>query len=414
MKILFLNPDLPFPLTSGSNVRCFSLMAQLSNYLSLTAVTFARGHEHVQADQIAQLCSAYYQFQVRSKKWYWRGRRFYAAFDSRRHRTAIRRLVETEQFDLIHCGHPAVFPLVSQYTEIPVILQQDNLHLQTQLELSHGVSPGKRGRTSQQKALLRFLAGAWSRATAVITVSEEDRQKVLHAAPQANVHVIRFGIDAMHFKPGLYATSLKTIVLPGAMDRPANIEAADFFVERIWPGIHRADPEVRLFIVGRKPAAKLVELNRLRNVVVTGEVVDMRPFLGGATVVVFPQCYSGSSGVKILEAMAMARPVVAFTTASEGLQVQSNHNVLLASDAAEFEAQVLAVLQDSNLQQKLGRNAREYVLRRHTWEQVGLDLFNLYHNLLQRDVQCVDIDPPVLHPEHRKSAPHQSRIEQIS
>ncbi len=155
------------------------------------------------------------------------------------------------------------------------------------------------------------------------------------------------------------------IVFTGQMDYRPNIEAVTWFARDILPTILTRHPTTRFAIVGRAPTPAVQALAG-EAVIVTGAVDDVRGWLAAADVCVAPLKLARGIQNKVLEAMAMAQPVVASAAAAEGIDHAGT--IRVAADAREFAAQVLALLDAPADAAELGRAARAQVLRRYGWD----------------------------------------------
>jgi len=157
-----------------------------------------------------------------------------------------------------------------------------------------------------------------------------------------------------------------TIVFVGVMDYWPNVDAVTWFAQEIFPLVRRAQPNVRFQIVGAKPAPSVLALKALPGVEVTGSVDDVRPYVAAADVVVAPLRIARGIQNKVLEGMAMARPVVTTPGALEGIDAQSGRDLLTGKTVAEIVDAVASVL-DGHAPQGLGAAARAFVLKNHEW-----------------------------------------------
>jgi len=157
------------------------------------------------------------------------------------------------------------------------------------------------------------------------------------------------------------------IVFTGQMDYPPNIDAALGFARDALPRIRGRHPEARFAIVGREPAPSIRALDGQGGVEVTGAVPDVRPWLERADVVVAPLRIARGVQNKVLEAMAMGRPVVASPEAFEGIAAEAGRDLVVA-DGAEAEAEaVCALLHDPARAEAIGRAARAQIEARYAW-----------------------------------------------
>ena len=167
------------------------------------------------------------------------------------------------------------------------------------------------------------------------------------------------------------------IVFTGQMDYRPNVEAVESFARQTLPAIQAARPDARFAIVGRNPSKPVQALADLPGVIVTGGVPDVRGWLAAADLVVAPLRIARGIQNKVLEAMAMARPVVASPQAAEGIDAVDGRDFLIAADPAAEARTILSLLADPARGTQLGLAARRRVEDRYRWSATLGGLPNL-------------------------------------
>jgi glycosyltransferase involved in cell wall biosynthesis len=145
------------------------------------------------------------------------------------------------------------------------------------------------------------------------------------------------------------------------------VDGALWLGSKVWPLVRAARPDARLALVGREPSAAVRDL-AARDVDVTGTVADVQPYLARAGLALAPLRAGGGSRLKILEALAAGRPVVATKVGAEGLDDLVGHGVVVADDARSFADAMLALLDDPEAAERLGREGHDFVASRYTWD----------------------------------------------
>jgi sugar transferase (PEP-CTERM/EpsH1 system associated) len=191
----------------------------------------------------------------------------------------------------------------------------------------------------------------------------------LHPAAAGRIRAVSSGVDAAYFDPALpseapYPTDRLNFVFTGTMDYPPNMDAVAWFAGTILPLIRRTAPSAAFHIVGSSPAPQVQAL-AAEGVHVTGRVPDVRPYVAHATACVAPMRIARGIQNKVLEAMAMARPVVVTPDALEGIGARPGEEVLLAETAEAFAAACL----DAAGRAEVGAAARGRVLRDYIWAE---------------------------------------------
>lgn len=207
---------------------------------------------------------------------------------------------------------------------------------------------------------------------ATLLVSADEAALLRQRVPEARDRIGAFenGVDADYFSPARdypnpYPVDACGIAFTGAMDYWPNVDAVTWFAERIFPAVREAVPQARFFVVGSRPTEAVMQLARQPGVVVTGGVPDVRPYLAHAACAVAPLRIARGVQNKVLEAMAMACPVVASAQAAEGIRAASGRDFWLAPGEAGFAGAVIARVQAG------GRNAaaRDCILSNYDWSR---------------------------------------------
>ncbi|MFA7605217.1 MAG: TIGR03087 family PEP-CTERM/XrtA system glycosyltransferase [Rhodocyclaceae bacterium] len=226
----------------------------------------------------------------------------------------------------------------------------------------------------EARLLLDFEQRMAAAVEACTFVTEEEAALFHRLAPGCPARVVPVcnGVDARHFAPGQGAPSpypggaLK-LVFTGAMDYWPNIDAVRWFVHSVLPQVAQHCPGVCFYIVGMNPAPEVQALAS-GQVVVTGAVDDIRPWIEHADVVVAPLRIARGIQNKVLEAMAMARPVVVSAASAAGLEGVPGQDFMPADEAEDFVARILELSADAGARERMGQAARECVLLHYSWQ----------------------------------------------
>ncbi len=190
----------------------------------------------------------------------------------------------------------------------------------------------------------------------------------LDEAHEDPIAIVPNGVDLDYFTPQTVERAPATLVFSGKMSYHANEAAALFLVRDIMPLVWAVRPETQVIIAGSAPPSSVKALASNRRVTVTGYLDDLRPAIAGATVAVAPLRYGVGIQNKVLEAMALATPVVAARQAARALRVEEGCDLLLAEHPQEYAAAILSLLDDPQRAAALGAAGRRYVEQHHAWE----------------------------------------------
>jgi len=223
------------------------------------------------------------------------------------------------------------------------------------------------------RLLADFEKQVANRADASLLVSDAEADLFRTRSGAANVASLGNGIDTVFYDPAAQFKKLHPvfpdplIVFTGQMDYRPNIEAVTDFAINAMPIIRAAHPETSFAIVGRNPTPAVSELSMLPGVQVTGAVDDVRTWLSGADVVVAPLRIARGIQNKVLEAMAMAKPVVASAAAAEGIVATNGTHYFVEPDVAAEAARVIWLLSDATASRKISEAARAHVIEHYGW-----------------------------------------------
>ena len=222
--------------------------------------------------------------------------------------------------------------------------------------------------------LLDYERRMAARASRSFFATDKEVALFIQKAPECRVRVQTMGngVDADYFsaddtRSSPFRSDELPVVFTGAMDYLPNVDAATWFASDVLPGLLQRWPAARFYIVGRSPAAEVLALASDR-IVVTGTVDDVRPYLQHAATVVAPLRIARGIQNKILEAMAMSRPVIASTDCAAAVDAVVGQELLTAASPEEYIAAISQVLEAPEAGTALGKAARQRVVERYTWE----------------------------------------------
>ena len=284
------------------------------------------------------------------------------------HRGMERRLgqlVASGGFDVVHVEHLRAARLVRTVDRTPVVYDSvDSISLL--FEQAKQTSPELRSRLMTGIDLIRtrgYEAKLLTRYDQVVITSHRDREAMLALAQRylpdhehvAPITIVTNGVALRYFQPQSADTPRldKTVIFTGKMSYHANIAGVTHFVERVLPRIWQQDPLVRFQIVGKDPPEAIRQLANDERIHVTGYVDDLRPYLARASVAVCPALYAVGIQNKVLEAMAVATPVVSTRAGCAALGEEAEGSLLIADRDAEFAEAVLRVIADPALAGRL-------------------------------------------------------------
>jgi len=227
----------------------------------------------------------------------------------------------------------------------------------------------------EARTLLAYERYAASRCEYTTLVTEAEARRLEELAPELRGRVgwLEQGVDLETFAPNLglanpYPTAGPWLSFTGNMDYWPNVDAAIWFAHEVLPLVQAKNRDISFAVVGANPGPDVKRLARLSGVLVTGRVADVRPYIASAAVSVAPLRMARGVQNKVLEAMALGRPVVATTPAFEGIRAKPGRDLLVADEPAQIAAAIWAIL--ANEYPKLPAAARQCVEESYAWAGV--------------------------------------------
>jgi glycosyltransferase involved in cell wall biosynthesis len=230
----------------------------------------------------------------------------------------------------------------------------------------------------EYRKLRSYEPKAASKFERVIVTSQRDKEQLQQLAPHLQIDVISNGVDTEYFRPSEQLGDTANVVFSGKMSYYANESAAALLCNKIMPMIRTRYPEATFTIVGSSPSKRLRRYAANGEIDVTGYVPDIRVSLQRARVAVCPVSVGAGVQNKVLEAMAMGKPVVATSKACQALSVRNGEDLLISDEPKAFAEAVVRVLRDDKLALKLGQNGRRYVENNHNWDENARMLEGVY------------------------------------
>lgn len=397
MKLLFISQSFPYPpYHDGGRLVIYNLIKHLAKDNKIFLVTFCSRKEVNYLDKIAPFCVDIITVpfsDAGSNKW----RRFKKfirniitplRFDSPRMASEIEKTIKIWNPDVVHAN----LLMMSQYWRaigrVPKIISSID---------SQSLTAYKNWKMNSN--LLKRIAAFWfykqqkwveshffPNFDACVVVSDEDKIFLSQHCPELRIEVIPNGVDFEYFDTKYVKdedlSENPSIGLFGVMRFPPNVDAALYFMSEIYPLIKAEVPDVQFYIVGRYPIKSVMSLANEKNVIVTGEVEDIRTYYNKVSVVVVPTRIG--SGIKntVLQAMSMSKPIVASPQAVKAITVENDVHLMIAGEPAEFAEKIIRLLKNKSLREELGKNGRRLIVNKYSWAVRAEAYQKLYSNIL--------------------------------
>ena len=400
MRILLITSNLPYPPTTGGKIRVWHLLQQIAKHHEVTLLSLLDSSGEVKyVPQLERLCA---QIEcVIKERQRPRGklllqllrtmlagqppRNGIAYYEEMRQK--VQEVTNNQSFDIVHIEQSHMAPyveFVSPADRVPsLITLYDVGAIQCKRILKVQSDLRNRFWTWLDWLFLRrweptYLAHHFDRC---IVVSSVDKDSLQQANPALNLVVVPNGVNAARYNPLPELPGSEEILIIGKMDYAPNVDSALFFCKEIFPLVQAQVPQARVLVVGADPLPEVRALAADPAVEITGYVDDVLPYYQRSCLSAVSLRAGSGTRLKILEAMALGRPVVSTTLGCEGLDVTPDDNILVADSPTDFGTQTVRLLTDLDLRRRLVGNGRRLVETVYDWEVVGQRLLQTYEEV---------------------------------
>lgn len=407
MKILWLSHLVPYPAKSGALIRAHSLLRETCRRHEVHLLSFhqpalmAPFFERVEQglaearEMLAGCCASFEIFDIPSEhqlggrprlalrslvgapytiRWL-----FSDAF-----RRAVRETCARVRPDLVHFDTISLVPYFDEIGGAPAVLDHHNIESHLLLRrASRSADPLRRAYFWQEGKRLESWEKRWCpRFAQNIACSDLDAERLAALCPGSALSVIPNPVDVEYFRPDpARREDPWRLVFVGTLSWDPNRDAVELIARELWPRLRAEFPQLQMDVVGAHPPESILELSRRDpSFRVHGFVDDIRPIVDAAAVYLCPIRDGGGTKLKILDACAMQKAVVADPIACEGIAVTDGRDVRFAQTPEEYVAQVRRLLADPALRAAQGAAARALMEQRYSTESIGRQLSDLFES----------------------------------
>jgi glycosyltransferase involved in cell wall biosynthesis len=383
--VLVIDEEIPWPANTGKRLRTLNLLSALSSDFAIDLLVHANAPDRAALEEMGQrgLTVRMASSRVPAKNGLALPVRValslvarlpYSVYShyQRGYQRELNRLLAGGQYQLVHCEWTPYTAYVENCT-IPVVVAAHNMEWQIwdRLAAAERRFIHRQLFRLQTRLMRRFEQRAFARSLWVTAVTEDDA-KTLRAMGCREVVEVPNGVDTDYYRPRLTATGGPiSLVFTGSMDWMPNQDAIRWFIDEVHP-LLRSEMDYRLLVVGRQPPRWLTTPGLIPpEIQVTGTVDDIRPWIARSSLSVVPLRAGGGSRLKILEALAMARPVVSTTVGAEGLEITEGVHVIRADSPSDFAAAILTLIRDPTRRSVMGEAGRNLVEDKYSWDRIA-------------------------------------------
>ncbi len=397
MKILMVTPYVPYPPSSGGQIRTYNLLKYLSQNNQITLVALYKNDEEKKYESyLKKYCKNIYLCKRPSSPWQFKNI-FKTIFSSSpflvvrnysdEAKTIINKLLRSEKFDVIHAETFYVMPHIPE-TKVPTVLVEQTIEYKVYKHFVNSLPFYLRMLVyfdidiMKLKYWERFY---WKKANAVVVVSSSDEKLIRNEEPLLKTSIIPNCVGDEMIIDKLKEKDLQspTIFFQGNFFWLQNVEAAKFIIDQIYPQLVKELPMVKIIIAGQN-AKKLGDLidKSIKLVNIEPDNINkVKKLFRENTLFIAPIFGPGGTRLKILAAMGSGMPVISTVTGIVGLEVTDNRDVVIANSPTEFVSKIKQLLTSKKFYEKIRKNAYNLVKEKYQWNQTAKELESVYKNL---------------------------------
>ncbi len=400
MKILQLCNRLPFPLKDGFSIVSYNFTKgckKLGHDVTILAMNTSK--HYLDTDKLPKELSelaTIYTNDVNNKISIWKAlinlfsnRSYHVErFISKGFNEKLVSILQKETYDIVHMEGLFVSPYletVREYSDAKVVLRTHNVEHQIWERLSHKAHGLKKWYLALlAKRLKKYERSVANNFDLLVTLTEDDKELFAKGGCTIPMHVSTAGLDLDRYSSTGINMEYPSLFFLGSLEWMPNQEGLRWFLAKIWPLVHQTFPNLTLYIAGRNPPA-WVENIAAPNIEVVGEVENSIAFMESKAIMVVPLLSGSGMRIKILEALAMKRPVISTTLGAEGFTSGSDMVPLIADNGEAFVSQITKCVTDKDFYERVSEHGYEWVKAHYQNHEIVRSLLEQYRIISEKE-----------------------------
>lgn len=391
MKILIVSSYLPYPLFSGGHIRLYNLIKRLGRKHEITLICAKRKYQtQNEILEVSKICKKVIAIE-RPKAWsatnvfktlFSTSPMLLTIYSNDKIAKAIEKELSFGKYDLIHVETFYIMPNVPK-TEIPIVLTEHNIEYMVYekylRKASFFLKPLLYVDILKLKRKEKYF---WKKADKLIAVSQKEKKLM----GDTHVEIVPNGVDTNKFfaKKIIKDKVRNTVLFIGDFKWVQNRDSAVYIIKNIWPQIISKNPNLKLWVVGKKIPYSIKKLENPSIIFDENASNETERIFQEAEILLSPIRIGGGSNFKILESMSSGTPVITTELGNEGIGALQESEIIICDDTSEFAKQTLRLLSDSYLYEKISRNGRRFVEENFDWENIAKKLDGIYLSLAKQ------------------------------
>lgn len=393
MKILDIMPFSPVPPDFGGALRENYLLRSLASEHEVTVLTYGDEEQRtLLKDEFGDLVEEIHVVKVPWERRFRRLAQLYATWSSKSYfhnhncsqamQHKIDDLLSKKNFDAVHCE----FSVTGNFDfedDLIKIVDTHNVEYENYRRMwKKTSSPLKRWFYHQEyRKVYEEEIRTLSDQDVIFSTSGQDRAIMQKDVSEVPNYVVPNGVDTSFFSPNTTEeVEPYSMVFTGMMAYTPNYDGMLYFLDQIFPLIREEVPQAKIYIVGKRPPKELKE-RASDHVEVTGFVDDVRPYVWKSKIFVVPLRMGSGTRLKVVESLAMKKPVVSTSIGCEGIDVVDGESILIEDSAEAFADSVIRLFNNNNLCNRIATKGHQVVKKNYEWESIGNKMLEIYDSL---------------------------------
>jgi len=378
MKILQVTNKVPYPVKDGGAIACMNLtrgFSLLGHHVTILAMNTVK--HHVTLSEIPESVKELAEFKLVnvparispvsallnlmfSKKPYNAVR-----FISKTFAAGLKKVLHENEFDIIQLEGLYVcpyIPVIRENSKAKIIYRAHNIEHEIWSRtaiMAHGFE--KWYLKNLSKRIKLFEVQTLNKYDLLVPITGRDGAILNKMGNKKPMHVSQTGIDSSVLIPNSKNLKHPTLFHIGSLEWSPNQEGLIWFFDNCWNSIREKYPDLKFYIAGRNAPAWFQKMLNLPNVVFKGEVADAYEFINSKSIMVVPLFSGSGMRIKIIEGMALGKPIVTTAVGTEGISTTSGVNIVITEDAAGFVQSISDLIENREYFDKISKNAIEYI-----------------------------------------------------
>lgn len=394
LKILQLTNRLPYPLNDGGNIATYNVTKYLHRFgheVTLASLnTKKHFHDPSPLSQIADIHTTNIDTTITVsgviKSFFKKNPYSVGRFYSRDFENQLVHLLRKNQYDIIQVEgiYLSIYlDILRKHSNAKIVLRSHNVEYQIWERVAKNEqNPLKRIFLNDLYRKIRnFELTNLHKFDGIIAITENDEEFYRKSGYISNLVTINAGVDLDLYQPAPSQPKKGTICFLGSLEWQPNLQGLMWFLNNVWPELMEKDPALQFHVAGKNPPEHLKNL-KIPGVTFHGMVPSAIDFVNNYQIVVVPLLSGGGMRLKIVEAMALGKCIVSTSIGAEGIDVQNGHNIILVNTPEDFISQILYLLENEQVLEKISQNACRHAKIKYNWEILVKNFESFYYQLI--------------------------------